>query len=435
MVAVCLDGATAYAATGDMSDSGLREVFGRARDLASALAGHFDGNGALWPDPPPAGQFNRQVTESVPANLAERIATLQAAEKTLRISDRILDWSASLAVTRTRQMFITDAGGPVVQAFDFVVPNLRAVARVGDVTQTRTLAGQYNGYCRQGGWETLALSGFMTDGGRIADEAIRLCEAPNCPAGTMDLVLMPDQMMLQIHESIGHPLELDRILGDERNFAGTSFVDLDMFGSYRYGSELLNVSYAPDVDGQFASFAFDDEGSPAQRALLIEKGILKRPLGGASSVQRIRREHPGLQSVATVRASSWNRAPIDRMSNLNIEPGDTSFDDMIRATRYGILMKTNCSWSIDDSRNKFQFGCEFGQMIRDGELAEIVRNPNYRGVSSGFWRSLAMVGDQATFEVMGTPFCGKGEPMQVIRVGHASPACRFTGVEVFGGGQ
>jgi predicted Zn-dependent protease len=249
------------------------------------------------------------------------------------------------------------------------------------------------------------------------------------------VVLMPDQMMLQIHESIGHPLELDRILGDERNYAGTSFVTLDMFGSYRYGSPLLNVSYDPTRSEEFASFAFDDEGTPARRDLLIRDGILIKPLGGTSSQQRAQRLRADIGGVATTRACAWNRPPIDRMSNLNVEPGDASVEQMIAATELGVLMKTNRSWSIDDSRNKFQFGCEWGQMIRDGQLAEIVRDPNYRGISATFWRSLAQVGRSDTMEVMGTPYCGKGEPNQAVRVGHASPACRFTGIDVFGAEQ
>jgi predicted Zn-dependent protease len=235
-------------------------------------------------------------------------------------------------------------------------------------------------------------------------------------------------MMLQIHESIGHPLELDRILGDERNYAGTSFVTPDMFGHYRYGSDLLNVSFDPSLDEQYASYAFDDEGLSAAKTLLIERGILQRPLGGALSQQRA-----GLPGVANTRACSWNRPPIDRMANLNVEPGDVGLDEMIAGIEHGILMQTNLSWSIDDSRNKFQFGCERGQLIENGRLTTVVKNPNYRGVSATFWRSLAAVGDRSTFMVLGTPTCGKGEPNQAIRVGHASPACVFAGVSVFGG--
>jgi predicted Zn-dependent protease len=274
-------------------------------------------------------------------------------------------------------------------------------------------------------------SGFGGAGRRTAEQALQLLSAPNCPSGTFDVLLMPDQMMLQIHESIGHPLELDRILGDERNYAGTSFVTPEMFGSYQYGSQLLNVTYDPTLAEEFATFAYDDEGSRAQRHHLIRDGILLQPLGGALSRRRL--AQAGWDGfVATARASSWNRPPIDRMSNLNLEPGSATLEQMVSSIDDGILMQTNASWSIDDSRNKFQFGCEWGQRIRSGQLAEVVRNPNYRGISATFWRSLAMVGDASTVEVLGSPFCGKGEPNQLIRVGHASPACKFSAAAVFG---
>jgi len=270
--------------------------------------------------------------------------------------------------------------------------------------------------------------GFFEAAPQVASEAVRLLSAPNCPTKTMDLLLAPDQMILQIHESIGHPLELDRILGDERNYAGTSFVTPDMFGTYRYGSDLLNVTFDPTRPEQLASYAFDDEGQPARREYLIKDGVLLRPLGSAISQVRA-----GVPGVANARASSWNRPPIDRMANLNLEPGTSSFEQMVAAVERGIYMKTNCSWSIDDSRNKFQFGCEWGQLIENGRLTSVVKNPNYRGVSATFWRNLKRVGNAETLRVMGTPNCGKGEPNQIIPVGHASPACLFSNVDVFGG--
>ncbi|MGZ5231245.1 MAG: TldD/PmbA family protein, partial [Burkholderiales bacterium] len=263
---------------------------------------------------------------------------------------------------------------------------------------------------------------------RLAEEALQLLLAPNCPVGRMDLLLMPDQMMLQIHESIGHPLELDRILGDERNYAGTSFVTNDMFGQYRYGSNVLNVTYDPTVPDELASFDYDDDGMRAEKAWLIREGILQRPLGGHISQLRA-----GLPGTANSRACSWNRAPIDRMANLNIEPGSSTLAQMVASIERGVLMRSNVSWSIDDSRNKFQFGCEWGELIEKGQIKSVVKNPNYRGKSAEFWRSLKTVGNRDTFEVHGTLFCGKGEPNQVIHVGHAAPACLFTDVEVFGG--
>jgi predicted Zn-dependent protease len=205
----------------------------------------------------------------------------------------------------------------------------------------------------------------------------------------MDVLLMPDQMMLQIHESIGHPLELDRILGDERNFAGTSFVTLDMFGHYQYGSELLNVTFDPTRPEQLASYAFDDDGDAGGRDMLIENGILKRPLGGAVSQARA-----GLAGVANAAPSSWNRAPIDRMANLNVEPGTATLASTWSRVERGVLMAPT---SRGRSTTRATSSSSAASTARDdpptASSPNSVRNPNYRGISATFWRSLAMVGD------------------------------------------
>ena len=436
MVTVVDEGGLGYAATSDASESGLARAFAAARDLARASAGRLVFDPSTLAQVTSSGQYSGAVSEPVGTlDPAGRVALLADVSSSTAIDPRIIDWSASLWTTQTEQLFFNSEGARTEQRWSLVVPSIQATAVVNGVSQTRSSAGQYNGLCRQGGLEVLAHSGFAQDGPRVAREALELALAPPCPTGDMELILMPDQMMLQIHESIGHPLELDRILGDERNFAGTSFVTLDMFGNYRYGSDLLNVTYDPSRTEQVASFAFDDDGHPSQRQFLIRDGILLAPLGGAISQGRAAALGHSFEAVATARACSWNRAPIDRMSNLNVEAGASTLDEIIASIEFGVLMRTNVSWSIDDSRNKFQFGCEWGQVVRNGRLAEVVRNPNYRGISATFWRSLSMVGDASTFEVLGTPFCGKGEPSQVIPVGHASPACKFSGVAVFGSAQ
>ena len=435
-----VDGGLGYSATGDTSEAGLAAAFERAHLLARASAGRTVIDYESITRPTASGRYASAVTRSTTAaTLPEKLGWLQevcaaAASPTGHGRDpRIVDRHATLLCVQTEQLYLTSDGARTQQQWEYTLPSVQATAHAGGVTQVRSSGGQYNGFCQQGGVEVLERAGFRNaDGARVAREALELVGAAPCPSGTMDVILMPDQMTLQIHESIGHPLELDRILGDERNFAGTSFVTMDMFGAYQYGSELLNVSYDPGVAHELAGFAFDDEGAPAERALLIERGRLLRPLGGSLSQARARARGFELGAVATTRSAGWNRAPIDRMSNLNVEPGDQSLEQLIAATECGVLMQTNCSWSIDDSRNKFQFGCEYARMVRGGRLAEVVRNPNYRGISATFWRNLAGVGDHATVVVGGTPYCGKGEPAQAIRVGHASPACRFTSVDVFG---
>ncbi len=431
MITVLAGDGIGYAATSDLSDAGLRAAIERAARWATLSRGRsvFDAPPCL---PQAAGRYATSTAKPLVLSTAERLDLLMRESRACRIDDRIVDWEASLWTVRSRQLTAGADGGETLQEYDFTIPALHVVGHAGGLTQIRSWGGRDNGYCQQGGLEVIERSGFVGCGRATAEEALQLLAAPNCPSGKFDVLLMPDQMMLQIHESIGHPLELDRILGDERNYAGTSFVTLDMFGSYEYGSKLLNVTFDPTRGEELASFAFDDEGSRATREYLIRDGLLVRPLGGALSQQRVARLRSDLPAVATARSCSWNRPPIDRMSNLNVEPGTSTLAEMIASIDDGILMKTNASWSIDDSRNKFQFGCEWGQRIREGRLAEVVRSPNYRGISATFWRSLSMVGDASTMEVMGTPYCGKGEPNQAIRVGHASPACRFDGADVFG---
>jgi predicted Zn-dependent protease len=428
MISVIHQGGYGYAATPDTSDAGLRGALQRARHWAHLSAGRAVTDFSAIP------QSSSQATYCGPGvhdsqwSRKDMIALLMQESQQARQHERIVDWSAGLTRIRSRQHFISSAGADIRQEFSYLVPNISVTANRGSDTQTRSFGGQYDGYCLQGGLEILQQTGFYGAGQRIAQEALALLDAPNCPSGRMDLLLMPEQMMLQIHESIGHPLELDRILGDERNFAGTSFVKPEMFGHFQYGSALLNVTYDPGRAEEFASFPFDDDGTQAEKVWLIRDGVLQRPLGSALSAVR-----SGMSGLANSRACDWNRPPIDRMANLNIEPGNSSLQDMIASVESGVLMNTNTSWSIDDSRNKFQFGCEFGQLIQNGELKGLVKNPNYRGISESFWRSLKQVGDASTHSVMGTRFCGKGEPAQVIRVGHASPACLFDQVEVFGG--
>ncbi len=427
MLTVIADGGVGYAATADDSRVSLEKAFLAAKHWAR-ISGRFklfDVN--LFPRSKAQGNYHSAAQKPVEkSRLKTRVELLKEACEALKSDDRIVDCVASFYSGVSKEWYLNSEGADIHQDFKFFMPNLSATAHANGQTQTRTLAG--HGIARQCGMELLEEIDFQKSAKRVAEEALELAMAENCPSGEMDLLLAPDQMMLQIHESIGHPLELDRILGDERNYAGTSFVTPDMFGKFQYGSKLLNITYDPGFAGEFASFGFDDEGTPAQKIFLIQDGILKRPLGGTLS--QARADLPG---VSNARACNWNRPPIDRMANLNLEPGTSAFDEMVSSIKHGVYMKANLSWSIDDSRNKFQFGCEWGRLIENGKLTRVVRNPNYRGISSSFWRNLAAVGNAQTMGVFGTPTCGKGEPNQAVRVGHASPVCLFQNIDVFGG--
>ena len=345
----------------------------------------------------------------------------------LKRSPKIIRTAAFAHIVETEIRFLSTNGSNSRQSFSFITNDFEATAQEGNITQKRS-GGGGRGRSYQGGWEYLDTPDLWDRVDQTAEQALELLAAEQCPTESTSLVLMPDQMMLQIHESIGHPLELDRILGDERNYAGWSFVKQEDFGKLQYGSAIMNVTFDPTVSHEFASYAFDDVGNRATREHLIRDGVLVRALGGLESQAR-----SGIPGVANSRASSWNRPAIDRMANINLEAGDDSFDEIIASVERGILMESNRSWSIDDFRNKFQFGCEYGRMIEKGKLTRVVRNPNYRGITVPFWRSLRKVGDTSTLVAYGTPNCGKGEPNQAIRVGHRSPVCLFENIEVFGG--
>ena len=329
MISIWNGGGLGYAATTDLSESGLAAAVDRARYWAGVTAGAMVTTAA--PTSHASGTYASPVEvtwDTLP--LDDRLELLHQQSRLLGIDDRIVNWGSSLVRRDVDQLLITTSNsgdaGRIEQRFRFVYPSLHATANEGTNTQTRTFGG--HAFCGQGGAEVLGRFGFGDAASRVAEQALELLSAPNCPTGVMDALLAPDQMILQIHESIGHPLELDRILGDERNYAGTSFVTPDMFGSYQYGSELLNVTFDPTVPGQLASYGFDDDGSPAERQHLIENGILVRGLGGAVSQQR-----SGLPGVANSRAQTWNRPPIDRMANLNVEPGESTVDELISLDR------------------------------------------------------------------------------------------------------
>lgn len=427
MITVYSGDGSGYASSGDFSEKGIKKSYESAETWAK-----FNSRNSVLPFSKieklnPNGKYSSPVSEPwEKKELSEKIEYLKVLNLKMK-AENIVDRTASLNFIRKNEWYITSEGGETLHEFDYIIPFLSLTAAKGTAVQRRSLDSF--AIAMQGGTEVLEKVGFNSESGkRLSVEANELLNAPNCPEGKMDLLLDPGQMVLQIHESIGHPLEIDRILGDERNYAGTSFVTLDMIGNFKYGSDLLNITFDPTVKGEFATYLFDDDGNKAEKQFLIEKGQLKRALG--SNISQMRAEVPG---VANSRASNWNRPPVDRMANLNMEPGDSSFEKMVSSVEKGVFMKTNLSWSIDDSRNKFQFGCEWGQLIENGKLTELVKNPNYRGISRNFWNNLKMVGNPDTFEMKGVPNCGKAEPNQAIFVGHASPICLFSDVDVFGG--
>ncbi len=428
MVEVLADGQFGYYGTPNMTPEGIANAAKKAFQQAKIASCHATYEFDETARPSHQGNYQSPYTknrESLSAGALNE--TLLEAYNHLKVSDKIVSASSLCQVIETSFRFVSTNGSDINQDFLMLEFDLSATAADGTNQQTRTFGGM-RGTCRQMGMEYFDKYEILANANRIGEQAIELLDAEDCPTGEMDVVIAPDQMMLQIHESIGHALEVDRILGDERNYAGWSFVKLEDFGKLQYGSKLMNITFDPTLESEFASYAYDDGGLKATKEYLIKDGLLVRGLGGQESQIR-----SGLDGVANFRSSGWNRAPIDRMANINLEPGDSTFDELIGQVENGVYMESNKSWSIDDYRNKFQFGCEYGRLIENGKLTKVVKNSNYRGISTPFWNSLKGVGNADTFGIYGTPNCGKGEPNQVIRVGHASPACLFENIQVFGG--
>jgi predicted Zn-dependent protease len=427
MIEVLSEGQFGYAAAAT-ADPGLLKAAG-ARALALAKAAAPRAIHRFGTEVRPATVLRYETERSRKAAFGADLLSRTALRLTeaMAVSDRIVQRSAEIETRDVETKIVSTSGAALDQLVHIIGYGFMAVAREGSVTQRRTGNGQ-RGRTNQTGYEFLDFAVMEEDARKAAEQAVELLGAAECPSGRADLVLAPDQMMLQIHESVGHPLELDRILGDERNYAGWSFVKLEDIGTLRYGSDLMNISFDPTIASEAASYGADDIGNLARKEFIVKDGILVRALGSLESQARA-----GKPGVANQRAQDWFRAPIDRMANLNLEPGKDRFEDIVASIEKGLYMEANRSWSIDDYRNKFQFGCEYGRLIEGGKLGAVVRNPNYRGISATFWRNLFKVGDASTFKPFGTPNCGKGEPNQVITVGHASPVCAFRDVEIFGG--
>jgi predicted Zn-dependent protease len=428
MVEVLVKGQIGYAATNSLTLESVRSAAQTAYRQAIAASEWNIHPTPLSARPKVVGQYVSPILKPFDAMSPGEInAVLTKICHTLKVSDKIVQVSARALTTETETWFVSSNGSEVYQKFLRIGTDYAATAQEGAVIQRRSSNG-WLARCYQGGMEYFITPDLWTRVQQIGEQAVELINSEECPTETTTLVLAPDQMLLQIHESVGHPLELDRILGDERNYAGGSFVKLQDFGNLIYGSPLMNITFDPTVSGEFASYNFDDTGAPATREFLIREGVLQRGLGSLESQART-----GVAGVACTRASSWNRPPIDRMANLNLEPGEKGFDQIIASIDRGIYMESNRSWSIDDQRHKFQFSCEYAKLIENGKLTKTVRNPNYRGITPQFWSSLVELGDRSTWQMYGTPMCGKGEPNQAITVGHGSPISVFANIEIFGG--
>jgi TldD protein len=430
-VRVLYNGAWGFSATSDLSDLGA--LFDKAFDNARVAAQRVtfpvrlaekDIVRAAFESPCKINPFD------VP--LGEKVAFLKEMDEQMN-QEGVFQRVGSLAFVRKQIIFMDSEGSEIEKVITEVFPSLQVLGldENGESHERKFRPGR-TGETR--GWESIDRSLFRENAERIVREMNQVRAAPVCPKEDRSVILLSDIMYLQTHETIGHALELDRILGYELAFAGGSFVTLNDFGSLRYGSTKLTARADATLVNSPGSFGFDDDGVPAQNNLLIDKGVLVGAITGRQMVEEANIK-AGRQifngSSGANRATTFYRVPIERMTNINIDPGnDGTLDDIVKNTEKGIILDGDKSWSIGSNREQFHFATEIGWLVDDGKITGVVRNPTYKGVTVKFWNSLSAVGDKSTWKVHFVDNCGKGQPNQIMQLGHGVPVCRFDNVMI-----
>lgn len=430
-VRVIVDGAWGFAASAELGRGAVEATAARAVEIARASARVKRADVILAPEKPVVAEWTTPYEiDPFTTSVEQNIDLLQKIDTELRSIPGITLAETNLNFNREEQWFASSEGADIHQTKLSTGAGYAAYAFAGNEIQKRSYPNSFGGQWQNKGYELIDELKLLENARRIAEEAVALHKADQCPEGTFDLILDSSQLGLQIHESVGHPIELDRVLGMEANFAGTSFLTLDKLRTLRYGSDLVNVvADARQEHGPgLGTFGFDDEGVPAQCTPIITDGLFTGYLSSRETAHTIGEQRSG----GTLRAEGWNRLPMIRMTNISILPGQTplTLEQLINSTDHGILMQTNRSWSIDDKRYNFQFGCEIGWEIQNGKRVRMVRNPSYSGITTEFWNSMDSICSRDEWTLWGTPNCGKGQPQQVMGTGHGAAPARFRKIKV-----
>ena len=425
-VRVFFRGSWGFACSSRVNQKEMEKTFDRAWKIARE-GSRIRGEKSLFaPAPPVVARYQTPFSiDPFRVSVEEKLDYLLKAEKTIGRNRRINISEAFMGAYRTEKTFASTEGSFIEQEIVECGAGISATAIEGGEVQVRSYPNSFRGNFATRGYEWIEELKIGDHSERVAEEAVRLLSAKPCPSGNTTLILDGSQVALQVHESIGHPIELDRILGSEASYAGTSFLEPEMVGHFQYGSERVNIVADATVAGGLGTFGFDDEGIRAQRAPIISRGRLINLLTSRETAHIL-----GHESNGTMRADGWNRLPLIRMTNINLEPGDWTLEQMIADTEEGLFLSTNRSWSIDDQRINFQFGTEIGWEIKGGKLGMMIKNPTYTGITPQFWNSCDAVANRDHWQMWGTPNCGKGEPGQVAHVGHGTAPARFRNVQV-----
>jgi TldD protein len=425
-VRVLVNGFWGFAASARTGDQDITRTAGLATQIARAAARLPREPVRLAPVEPVTDRWATPVHEDpFTVSLDEKVSLLMEATRRMQTAKGLSFAEGSLDFFRTRVAFASSEGAAIEQEITHSGGGIEATAIGDSELQRRSFPNSFRGHHAAAGYEHIRTLGLVEEAERVATDAVELLSAPDCPSEETTLILDSQQVVLQVHESIGHPIELDRVLRMEEAYAGTSFLSLDDRGKLRYGSDKVSVTADATLPGGLGTFGYDDEGVPAQRVAIIENGVFQDFISSRETAALI-----GADSNATMRADGWENLPLIRMTNISLEPGEGTLAELIGDTKDGIFMSTNTSWSIDDKRVNFQFGTEIAWRIKDGKLTEMYKNPNYTGITWEFWGSCDAVGGPEEWTVWGTPNCGKGQPGQVARVGHGTSPARFRNVRV-----
>ena len=430
-IRVIVDGAWGFSASDDLSREAVKATAERAVEIAQASARVKINTVRLAPEKAAVAEWTTPYKiDPFSTSVEQNLALLLKIDAELRSVAGVTLAETNMNFRREESWFLSSEDADIHQTKYSSGAGYAALAFAGSDIQKRSYPTSFGGQWQNKGYELIEELKLVENARRIGEEAVALHKADKCPEGPLTLILDGAQLGLQIHESVGHPIELDRVLGMEANFAGTSFLTLDKLRKLRYGSDLVNiVADARQEHGPgLGTFAYDDEGVPAQSTPIITRGLFTGYLSSRDTAHTI-----GLnRSGGTLRAESWNRLPIIRMTNISILPGENplTLEQLIADTDHGIFMETNRSWSIDDKRYNFQFGCELGWEIKNGKKTRMLKNPSYSGITTEFWNSMDAICSRDEWTLWGTPNCGKGQPQQVMGTGHGAAPARFRKIKV-----
>ena len=426
-VRVIADGGWGFASAGDADASSAKAAAELAVRIARASAGVQSEPARLDDSPPVEGEYSTPLGEDPFAvDRGEKIAMLVEATAAMKGPEAVTIRQAFMTVYSRETRFASSEGSSFRQKIYETGAGVAARAiGAGGESQVRSYPNSFRGNFHTAGFEFIRSLDLAGNAPRVADEASQLLSAPQCPPGRRDVILDGGQLALQVHESCGHPIELDRVFGTEASYAGTSFLTTDKLGELQYGSPIVNIVADATVPGGLGTFGYDDEGIAAQRTQIVTAGSFVGYITSRETAAKM-----GWRSSGACRADGWSRIPLVRMTNINLLPGEADFDDLLADTDGGLYMATNRSWSIDNKRLNFQFGTEIAWEISGGKLGRVYKNPTYTGITPEFWNSCDAICSDRFWRMWGTPNCGKGQPGQTAHVGHGAAPARFRGVQV-----